>query len=276
MQSYNDSQTGIWIQEDAYEQASAWPAMRDVHQDDANGYLTMPYLSQNVQEVFARADAATPFGTESYPNEGTQLLGGGVGAEGRREMMAPPSLSQGTTLQFFPPLLEAQSGIAGALDFQGSPVRQTLSVRQPSVPLISRQNSSQGTVPPVGLESASLSAPTIPPTTLTSLPSPADTPHHSADTSTTGTTKCPHKDCQAVFKGPTKNNDSLRRHLKHKHGQEPNLICPMCPTVFRSHRPDNLKRHFANKHPDYLLPASFKVRTRTRAGKSRRPVQKRS
>ena len=264
MQGYNDPQTGIWPQEDSYEEVTPYTTMTDMDYD-------MSIFSPMVQPLpqVVNADAAAPFNTHAYPTRGALLPDGGFGAERARETAAPsfppPSTGQYSVPRYFSPSIHGRSGVSIMIDSTtdfGIPYdHQLIAVDQPIYPLGSDQSSFSSQAPNTTLDNRRLTTESI---EFTDSPGLAPSPSVSAATSTSIVESCPYEGCQAVFTGSAW-RDSLRRHKKNEHEDTERPICPVCHRVFYGGRKDNMKRHIKSQHPEYPLPASRHVRSRRSA-----------
>ena len=270
MQSYNDSQIGIWPQEESYEQGTPYTTVTDMDYDI--GILST--MTQPLPQV-ADGDSATPFGTQSYSFSGAPLLYGGLGAERILETAAPsfipPSTTQYSVPRYFYPSMHGRSGLSIVIDSTvdlGVPsAQQLIDVEQPIYPLGSDQSPFSNLAPNTTLDHPRLATASI--ESMDSL-APAPSPSMSAATSTSIVERCPYRGCQAKFTGSSW-KDSLRRHKYNEHENKERPICPVCHTVFQSGRKDNMKRHIKSQHPEYQLPASRTVRSRRSAPRRRHP-----
>ena len=270
MQGYNDPQTGIWHQEDSYEQGTPYTTVTDM--DDDMG-ISSPMV-QPLPQV-ANVAAAASFGTHSYLTRGALLLDGGFGAERARETAAPsfppPSTGQYSVPRYFSPSMNGRPGVSIMIDSTtdfGIPYdHQLIAVDQPIYPRGSDQSSFSSLVPNTTLDNRRL---TTESKEFTDSPGLAPSPSVSAATSTSIVESCPYGGCRAVFTGPSW-KDSLRRHKKNEHEDAEIPICPVCHRVFHGRRKDNMKRHIKSQHPKYPLPASRNVRSRRSAPSRQRP-----
>ena len=268
MQSYNDSRTGIWPQEDVYEQAAPYTSVTDMDHDI--GILSP--IAQPLPQA-ADADTGAPFATQSYFFSGAPLVHGGLGAEWISETAAPsftpPSTSQYSAARCFYPSTHGRSEfsivIDNTMDLGLPSAQQLMEVQHPIYPLGSNQSSFSDLAPNTTLDNPRLATGNI---DFMSSPAPAPSPSISAATSTSIVERCPYRGCRRVFTGPSW-KDSLRRHRFNAHENKERPICPVCRTVFRSGRKDNMKRHVQSKHPQYELPASRDVRSRRPAPRRR-------
>ena len=270
MQSYNDSQIGIWPQEESYEQGAPYTTVTDMDYDI--GILSP--LTQPLPQV-PDGDAAAPFGTQSYSFRGAPLLHGGLGAERTLEAAAPsftpPPTSQYSVPRYFYPSIHGQPGVSividNTMDLGVPSAQQLLEVEQPIYLHGSDQSSFSNLAPSTTLDNPRLATEG---TEFTDSPAPAPSPSISAATSTSIVERCPYRGCQAKFTGSSW-KDSLRRHKYNEHENKERPTCPVCHTVFQSGRKDNMKRHIKGQHPDFQLPASRTVRSRRSAPGRRRP-----
>ena len=250
MQSYNDSQTGIWPQEESYEQGTPYTTMTDMDFDI--GILST--MTQPLPQV-ADGDAATPLDTQSYSFSGAPLLYGGLGAERTLETAAPsfipPSTRQFLVPRYFYPSMHGRSGLSMVVDSTmdlGIPsAQQFINVEQPIYPLGSDQSSFSNLARNTTLDDPRLATASI---DSMDSPAPAPSPSMSAATSTSIVERCPYRGCRAKFTGSSW-KDSLRRHKNIEHENKEKPICPVCHKVFQSGRDDNMKRHIRNQHPEY-------------------------
>lgn len=270
MQGYNDPQTGIWPQEDSYEQGTPYTTVTDMHYDMGIFSPMVPQLPQ-----VGNADAAAPFGTQSYLARGALLLDGDFSAERTPEIAAPsftpPSAGQYSVPRYFSPSIHGRSGVSimidSTLDLGIPSAHQLTNLDQPIYQLGSDQSSFSSLAPTTTLDNRRLITESI---DLTDSPSLIPSPSVSAATSTSIVESCPYEGCRAVFTGPSW-RDSLRRHIKLDHKDTARPICPVCHRVFRGGRKDNMIRHVKSQHPGYPLPASRNVRSRRSAPRRRRP-----
>ena len=269
MQSYNHPRTGIWEgQESAY---GGHISMRNTRDGDGISPPKLQSLSQNFQQVFDNADAATPFGTELHFNGIVDAALGGYGTpQPAISPLSTPSTTRGPVPQFnqasFGARPEISLRINNARDFEGSLVQQPPEVEQYFDHLSS--DFLQSRPPRFALDDSPPPASSSISAVLTDLPVPALTPSTSADRSTTHAVDCPY--CPKKFNGE-KRMDTLRRHNRLEHSNRPKLVCPMCQLVIASRRLDNLKRHFQKKHPNYPLPALLNVRKARSVPNQRHP-----
>ena len=270
MQSYNDSQTGIWPQEHSYGQGTRYTTVTDMDYDI--GILSP--TTQSFSQV-ADADPAAPFGTLSYSFSGAPLRYGGLGAEKTLETAASSfttsSTSQYSVPRYSYPSTHGRSGLSIVIDstrkFGVPSAQQLIEVGQPIYPLANDQSSFSNLVPNTTLDNPPLATERI---DFVSSPAPAFSPSTSAATSTSILERCPYRGCRAKFTGSSW-KDSLRRHKINEHENKEKPICPVCDTVFQSGRKDNMKRHIKSQHPGYQLPAPRNVRSRRSAPRRRRP-----
>ena len=200
-------------------------------------------LPPTLQEIFANADAATPFGTDSYSNGG-----------------APnPSLSLTSTTESSVPQFSRSPYYGGSDNvimanattndarppFQGSPEDG-----YSYLPSGSGHNIVSSIAPTTALDNPPL--PMNPPASAAS-------PLLSTGASKISVSRCTYTGCGAKFTGGSR-KDNLRRHKRLDHGNEPKPICPVCNLIIQSGRRDNLKRHMRDKHPGHPLLASLNVR----------------
>ena len=265
MQSYNDSRTGIWPHEDSYGPGTPYTNVTDMDYDI--GILSP--MTQPLPRV-ADAEAAAPFGTQSYSFNGAPLLYGGLGAGRTLETAArsftPPSTSQYSVLRHIYPSIPSRSGVS--MDLGVPSAQQPIEVEQYIYALGSDQSSFSNPAPDTTLDNLPLATGSI---ELMTSPAPAPSPSISAAASSSIVEKCPYRGCRAKFTGSSW-KDSLRRHRSNEHDENKEKpICPVCHTVFQSGRKDNMKRHIISKHPGYQLPASRKLRSRRSAPRRRRP-----
>ena len=264
LQSYNDARTGIWFQESAYGVDTNYPIMTDIQHDGGTESVTTPLLPQRVQQVLTNADDATPFLSEpGSPLYGrAPAMSAGLGNERREEMTAPslllPATSETSVPQFIHHPYGIRLGATSVIDRNLDPEAQHRRDHHSSFPLGGPQDPLQNIVPTIASNNLALPAITVQTTISTGPSDPTPTPRVSTNTSTSGVARCTHKECRAKFKSM----DSLRRHNRLVHRDGPKLRCPQCNVFFQSGRPDNLKRHFASKHPGHPLPAWLKVRPR--------------
>ena len=266
MQSYNDSRTGIWPQEDSYEHSAPYTNVADMDHD-------IGVLSSMIQPLpqVADADAAASLDVHSYSFQGDPLLHGGLGAERTLETAAPsftsPSASQYSGPRYFYPSLHGRSGVSIVVDStmdHGIPwAQQFVEVEQPLYPIGSDQSSLSNLAPNTTSDNPPFATASID-STDSPAPAPAPSPSISAATSTSILERCPHSGCRAKFTGSSW-KDSLRRHRTNAHEDRERPICSVCRTVFSPGRKDNLKRHVKSQHPGYQLPASRNVRSRRSA-----------
>ena len=253
MQSYNDSQTGIWSQEDIYEQVIPYTTVTDMDHDI--GHLSP--MTQPLPQI-AGTYSAAPFGTRSYFFGGAPFVHRGFGAEGilgtAAPLFTPPSTSQYSASRYFYPSIDGRSGLSIVVDNTMDPgipsAQQLLEVQHPVYPLGSDQSSFSNLAPNTTSHNPRLPTGDV---EFLSSPAPAPSPSISAATSTSIVERCPHRGCRKVFTGPSW-RDSLRRHRSNAHGNKPKPICPVCHKIFRGGRKDNMKRHVENQHPGYELP----------------------
>ena len=66
MQSYNNSQTGIWPPGNTYRRDSAYSSRMGMRHGNGTNSIVKHLTPQSFQELFANADAATPFHTEAH------------------------------------------------------------------------------------------------------------------------------------------------------------------------------------------------------------------
>ena len=273
MQSYNDPRTGIWAQDNTFGQATTYSTIRNTGQDNATNSMMTQSLPPHLQQIIADADAATPFGTHSYPSGGALSTHANLGADWTpAPSLTALSISRGPILGYFQPPINGPSGVSIAIDstmgFGVSLSQQPLNVERPLYPLGGSQGSSPNIAPRNVPNNPYLAAANPPSIRSTSSPTPATSPSHSTDTSNSVVVLCKVEGCRANFTGSAW-RDSLRRHMKNQHGDEEMPICPVCHEVFRSRRPDNLKRHMKSQHPGQALRTSRKTRTRRSAPKRR-------
>ena len=262
IQSYNDPQTGIWPQEDSYEQSTPYTTVTDLDYD-----IGVPQI--------ANIDAAAPFGAQFYPTRGPLFLHEGFGAERTLETVAtsftPPSTGQYSFPRYFSSSIHGQSGVSiivdNTMDFGIPSAHQLINFDQPIYPLGSGQSSLLSLAPNTTLDNPRLTAESI--ESMNSL-APAPSPSISAATSTSIVERCPYGGCRAGFTGPSR-KDSLRRHKKKHNEDKEKPVCPVCHKVFSRGREDNMKRHVTSKHPEYPLPAPRSVRPKRPAPRRRRP-----
>lgn len=270
MQSYNDSQTGIWPQEDSYEQRTPYTTMTDMDNDIG----ILPHTTQPFPLV-ADADAAPFLGTQSYSFRHAPSLQGSHDVERTLEPAAlsytPPLTSQYSVPHSFHPSAHGGSGFSIINDRAmnlGVPLpQQIIKVEQPLHQLQSDQSSFSHYAPNNTLEAPRLATANI---DFANSPAPASSPSISAATSSSIVEYCPYPGCRAKFTGSSW-KDSLRRHKNNEHEKREKPICPVCRTVFGPGRKDNLKRHILSKHPEFQLPASRSLRSRRAAHRQRRP-----
>ena len=268
MQSYNDPQTGIWQQEDSYEQSTPYTTVTDLDHDMG----IFPPMMQPLPQV-ANTDAAAPLGAQFYPTRGPLFLHEGFGAERTLETVAPsftpPSTGQYSVPRYYSSSIHGQSGVSimvdNTMDFGIPSAYQLIDVDQPIYPLGSDRSSFSNLAPNTTLDNPRLTTESI---DLMNSLAQAPSPSISAATSTSIVERCPYVGCQAIFTGPSW-KDSLRRHKK-KHEDNEKPICPVCHRVFHGGREDNVKRHVTNQHPEYQLPPSRSVRPRRLAPRRRR------
>ena len=277
MQSYNHPRTGIWTIEDTHGRARNYPTVTGMGHNNGISSTMTRSLAQALEQMFANADAATPFGTGSYSNGGTLPHNSSYGAVGMPRSAAPSftptSISAGPVPQFYQPPINSRSGVSvvvdSTVDLGASTTQQSLEFERSPYQLGSNRSSGSNIAPRITLDTPQLSATMLPATRSMGPPSAAPSPSPSADTSIGVVVRCTHRGCQARFTGVAW-KDSLRRHTKDKHGRNSKPTCPVCGMVFQSGRPDNLKRHILAKHPDYPLPPSRNARTRRSAPRRRR------
>lgn len=266
MQSYNDPRTGIWAQEE--------PTMGMRRGSGINSTVTR-LLPQNLQEIFANADAATPFGTESQSDECALFLNAASGADGGTGMAAssfpPLSTTGGPVPQILRLPSSGQSGVMivinGTMYLADTSVQRTPGVEYSFLPPGSDLKSSPNMAPRILLDNPPLPTTALPPTFTINPPAPAPSPSVSADISTAGVARCTFIGCGAKFNGGSR-KDSLRRHKRNRHGNKTKPTCPECHLVIQSGRPDNLTRHILRQHSGQPLAASLKVRTRKTGSKT--------
>lgn len=254
MQSYNDPQTGIWTQGNTYGRGETYPTMT----------RSVP---QELQRFNADADAAIFFRTQSHSDGSALLHNVGHDADERPRSAAlsftPLSTSGGPVPQFLQPPINGRSGLSivvdGTLDLGASVAQQPLEVERSSHQLGSNRRSFSNNVPGMTMDSSQLLAAHLPPT-LAASPSP------SASTLAKIVLRCTHRGCQTTFSA----KDARQRHINNKHSDKTKLTCPVCSTVFRSRRPDNVIRHIKDKHPGHPLPAPRSVRKTKSIPKRRR------
>ena len=267
MQSYNNSQTGIWPQEHTYGRIIPHLSIGIGVNPGVNPTVagTPP---RRLQEVFSRADAATPFGVKTHSDRGTLPEGPMVGPN-RGAGMLTPSLSQMPTsgdpvpqLSPFPSNGQAELLIMinGRIDFPHFPVSYLPEVEQLFPQSGNNQEVLPNITPTIMLDNATPLDTCLPPAMSTNPPALASPPFATPTTLATDVVECTHTECHAKYAGKSR-KDALRRHKRIVHGNKPKPICPKCHLVIESGRPDNLKRHITDKHPGYPLPASLNVRT---------------
>ena len=270
MQSYNDSRTGIWTQEDSYEQGTPYTNVTDMDYDIG---IISPMTQPSPQ--VADAEAAAPFGTQSYSFNGAPLLYGGLGAERTLETAArsftPSSTSQYSVPRHIYPSIHGRSGVSimidNTMDLGVPSAQQPIEIEQYIYPFGSDQSSFSNLAPDTTSDNLRLATGS---SELMTSPAPAPSPSISAATSTSIVEQCPYEGCRAKFTGPAW-KDSLRRHKSNEHENRKKPVCPVCNIVFQSGRNDNVKRHVISQHPGYQLPVSRIVRSRRSAPRRRRP-----
>ena len=269
MQSYNDSRTGIWPQEDSYGPGTPYTNVTDMDYDI--GILSL--MTQPLPQV-ADAEAAAPFGAQSYSFNDAPLLYGGLGAERTLETVARPFTRPSTRQYSVPchiyPSTHGRSGVStmidNTMDLGVLSAQQPMEVEHHIHPLGIDQSSFSNPAPDTTLDNLRLATGSI---ELMTSPAPAPSPSTSGAKSSSIVEKCPYRGCRAKFTGSSW-KDSLRRHRSNEHDENKEKpICPVCHTVFQSGRGDNMKRHIISKHPEHQLPASRKLRSR-RSGPRRR------
>ena len=270
MQSYNNSQTGIWPQEESYEQCRPYTSMTDIDNDiGIPSRITQPFLH------VADADAAAPFDTQSYSFRDASLLHRGFDDEGALEPAAPsftsPSTSHYSVPRNFHPLTHGRLGVSivnySTMNLGVPSAQQLIEVEQPIYPLGSNQSSFSHHSANITSYDPRLGTANI---DFMNTPAPASSPSILAVTSSSIVESCPYSGCRAKFTGSSW-KDSLRRHKNNEHENREKPICPVCHTAFGSGRRDNMKRHVISRHPEYHLPTSRVVRSRRSALRRRRP-----
>lgn len=259
-QSYNDPQTGIWPQENAYEQGGSYLTTVGMRLGSGITSNVARLLPPAWQEMFANADAATPFGTDYYSN-------------GR----APnPSLSLSSTTESSVPqssqfpyyggsgnaIMVNATANAAAPPFQGPP-----EVGYSYLPSGSGDDAFPNIAPTTALDDLPLPTTMLSPDLSPNPPASAASPLASTGTPRTSVSRCTYEGCGAKFTGESR-KDNLRRHKRLDHGNEPRPICPVCHLVIQSGRRDNLKRHMRDKHPGHPLLASLNVRGKKAGSKT--------
>ena len=265
MQSYNHPRTGIWeVQENTYDRHTTRSSTGSIRPGDGIDPPKVQSLLQNFQQVFDNADAATPFGTEHHFKGEALLVDAALGGYQRPyTALSTPSITRCLEPQLNRAPLGGRSGISiqinDATDIGAFSIQQPPEVEQYLNPFGSDQSLLQGCAPRFMLDYSPLPASSLTSAVLMDPPVPLPTPSTSADTSTTGVAKCPYRGCSARYQGK-KRMDTLRRHKRLEHSNRPKPVCPVCKLVFQSGRPDNVKRHFQDKHPSHPLPAWLNVR----------------
>lgn len=257
MQSYNDSQIGIWTQEDTYRRGETYPTITDMGLNNDTNIMMTRSVPQELQRFNADVDAAIFFRTQSHSDGGALLHNVGHDADGRPGSAAlsftPLSTSGGPVPQFLRPPINGRSGVSivvdGTLDLGASLAQQPLEIERSSHQLGSNRISFSNIAPRITVDNSQLSA-TQPSPTLAASPSPP------IGTSAKAVLRCTHRGCQTTFKS----KDARRRHISNKHSDKIKLTCPVCPEVFNSRRLDNVKRHIKDKHPGHPLPAPRSAR----------------
>lgn len=280
IQSCNDPRDGIWTQEHAYEQGTGHSAVTVMPCDSGMRFGATRVISQNLQRVLANAEAATPFGTELRSNReafgahGTapmvlpllsprSTIGGPVPQHGRFSPRCPSAVSimiNGKISAAFPDNRPPAFPDNRPPAFEHSTL-DSFSDHEISSNIAPRTVMENPLLLPA-MDLMFLDASASPP------PSSSTTTKDSAATSTSSVARCTHKGCRKQFTGGTR-RDTLRRHERLHHRDNPVLVCPVCDLVIQSGRPDNLKRHIAYKHPGYTSVASLNAREKRNAGSKR-------
>ncbi len=266
MQSYNDPQAGIWLQEGTYGPDPTYSIITGMRHDNGINSTVTQTLRPSLRQVLDDVDAAMPTGTEAYRSGAATFPNASTSADGRQERAHSSLPMPSTGGIFFPQLspnpFDRQSRVSiGTNGVEASLVQQHLEIEHHFYTLGSDQIVAQNISPMIVRDDTSLPATQLPHNRPTGRPAPVLTPSTSADASATGVAICPHRGCHKRFTG-SKREDTLRRHKRLGHGNKPKPVCPVCGHVFESGRPDNLKRHILGKHPDQPLPALRNVRTR--------------
>ena len=267
MQSYNHSQTGIWPQEHTYGHIIPHLSTGIGVNTGVNPTVTRT-PPRRLQDVFSRADAATPFGTELHSDRGAPLENAVVGPDRGAGMLTPSvspmPISGDPVPQLFQFPSNGQAGglivINGRINFPAFPVSHFPEVKHFFPQSGDNQEVLPNITPKIMLENATPLGTCLPLAMSPNPPALASSPFATPGTLATDVVECTHTECHAKYAGKSR-KDALRRHKRIVHGNKPKPICPKCHLVIESGRPDNLKRHITEKHPGYPLPASLNVRT---------------
>ena len=256
MQSYNDPRSGIWFQQSTYKQGTTYFPTMGIRNDSGIKPTVTSLLPQNLQEISANADAATPFGTESDSNGGALMASAAFNGDLRSGTAAPsrstPSTSRGIVPQFYQFLSNSTVSLAAF------PVQRHREDGHSLSPPGSNQNDLPNIIPRIVLDNSPLPATNLPPVSLMDNPASAPSPSASTSISTIGFSRCEEPGCRAKFTAKIR-KDLLRRHKSNVYGRKSKLICPECHLVFESGRRDNLKRHINKNHPGHPSLASLNV-----------------
>lgn len=254
MQSYNDPRIGIWPQENTYLQVQTYMPLMGTHHDHGNHPAVKRLVPQKLQEVFANADAATPFGTKPHPKEDPLFVNVALGTDGRAGMAAPsfqpPPVTAGPVSQFSQLPNHGRSETLLAIKGTMNQTSLLTSRGQKTTPNIALS---------IALDNSPFPATDSPPAVCMDPPASTLSRSASAGPPITGVAKCTHRGCGAKFKGVSR-KDTLRRHKLNVHGNKQKPICPECHLVIQSGRRDNWKRHITDQHPGHPILESLDVR----------------
>lgn len=272
-QSYNDPKIGIWFQEDMHEQNKAYLNMRRSNFVSPTVIRSLPH---DLQQVFLNADAATPFGTESYPTGGRLLVNAAIGADGRPQMSLPsistPSTSdcpnsRSNRLVLYSPS-ENPTTVNSNNNVGASSVQSPPEVGQSAFLFSSNQDPLQDIPSTIVQDNIPFPVTASPSSMVTDPLAQALTPSTSADAPATEFVVCTYSGCLARYSGEYR-KDALRRHQR-SHRNEPKPPCPVCQFNFKPGRPDNVQRHFDNLHPGDPYPPWIIIRPKKSAATRRR------
>lgn len=246
MQSYNDPQLGIWPQENTYRQDRTYTSLMDTRHDGGIGPSITRLLPRNLREVCAKADAATPFATESHSSASTPTVSPALGA-GETLGMTAPSFSLSiprASVSYLPHTPSDDRSEVMVTNttkhFATFPGEWSPIVDHISLSAGRDHKTASEIAPTISLDIRPLPATDLPPLVFTDPPASTPSPPASTGAPTTGVAKCTHKGCGAGFKGVSR-KDTLRRHKLIVHSNRAKPVCPQCHYVIQSGRRDQLE-----------------------------------